>query len=141
MTFTLAPRLAAGAFPVADTPHCVVLLKDDARWPWLILAPKLPDATELHDLAEDDYAALMGAVRAASIVMAALPGVEKVNVGMLGNIVRQLHVHVIGRHAGDAAWPGPVWGVEGKIAYAPGAGAALAERIATEMRKAAFPFL
>lgn len=129
-SFVLAPRLAQGAFIVRDATHCVALLKDDARWPWLILVPKFADVTELHDLPAGDYAALMGEVREASRAMAAVPGVEKVNVGMLGNSVRQLHVHVIGRHEGDPAWPGPVWGVEGKVAYAPGAGAVLAAQIA-----------
>lgn len=134
MTFALHPRLAAGAFPVIELPLSTVLLKDDCRWPWLLLAPRCADASELHDLSGADAATLMGEIRAASAAVAALPGVQKVNVGALGNQVRQLHVHVVGRWEGDPAWPDPVWGRAGKIAYPPGEGAALAAQLGAALR-------
>jgi diadenosine tetraphosphate (Ap4A) HIT family hydrolase len=119
--FTLHKRLAKGAFVVGDLTLCRVLLKDDARWPWLLLVPRVAGVEEVHTLTDDDAAQLIREIRAASRAVAALNGVAKVNVGALGNQVRQLHVHVIGRHEGDAAWPGPVWGVEGKVGYTPAA--------------------
>jgi diadenosine tetraphosphate (Ap4A) HIT family hydrolase len=97
---------------------CYVRILNDARWPWLILIPDLPGARELHDLSASDRAILMSEMTRATRLLAAWPGVEKVNVGALGNIVPQLHVHVIGRWAGDPAWPGPVWGVAGRQPYA-----------------------
>jgi len=118
MTFSLHPRLAAGAGLITELALCKVLLKDESRWPWLILVPARANLSELHQLTDSDAATLMGELRRASAAIAALEGVTKVNVGALGNEVPQLHVHVVGRWPGDAAWPGPVWGVGGKIACA-----------------------
>lgn len=127
--FVLEPRLAAGAFDVCRLDLCEVLLKDDGRWPWLILVPERRGLRELHDLAEADAHLLSREVRAASRAVAGLAGVQKVNVGALGNIVRQLHIHVVGRFEGDAAWPDPVWGVKGREPYAAGAADALIVRL------------
>jgi diadenosine tetraphosphate (Ap4A) HIT family hydrolase len=123
--FALNPRLAAGGRLVTDLPLCTVLLRDDSRWPWLIMVPRREDMSELHQLSDPDAAALMQEIRAASAAIAACEGVAKVNVGMLGNEVPQLHIHVVGRWPGDPAWPGPVWGVAGKTPYAPDAAEAL----------------
>jgi diadenosine tetraphosphate (Ap4A) HIT family hydrolase len=129
MGFTLDPRLAADTFPVASWRHCEVRLMDDARWPWAILVPRVPtDVVELHDL--PDPSGVMGEVLAVSRLIGAWPGVEKVNVGALGNVVRQLHVHVVGRRPGDPAWPGPVWGHGARAPYGPGEAEALIGRIA-----------
>ncbi|MBU6374135.1 MAG: HIT family protein [Alphaproteobacteria bacterium] len=125
----LDPALTRSAAPVFDLPLSAVLLRDDTRWPWLILVPRRPGLTALHDLAPEDAHALMREIRAASRALAAEPGVARVNVGALGNVVAQLHVHVVGRWPGDPAWPGPVWGVEGRIPYAGDARAALAARL------------
>lgn len=133
MDFALHPRLAAGGLVVADLKLCRVLLKDDSRWPWLILAPRRADLTELHDLSADDAAVLMDEIRRASAALAALEGVAKINVGALGNEVPQLHIHVIGRWPGDPAWPGPVWGVAGKTPYAPEAMQDLAATLAARL--------
>ncbi len=110
MTFALDPRLAADTLPIGDLPLCRVLLMNDARYPWLILAPRRPELVEIVDLDREARMTLMDEIALASEALRALPGVDKVNVGALGNIVRQLHVHVIGRTTGDPAWPGPVWG-------------------------------
>ena len=77
---------------------------------WLILVPRQADLSELVDLDARDRAILMEEIAAVSEVLRALPDVDKINVGALGNIVRQLHIHVVARRIGDAAWPGPVWG-------------------------------
>jgi diadenosine tetraphosphate (Ap4A) HIT family hydrolase len=107
--FELDPRLAAGSAPVADWPLCRVLLKDDARFHWLLLVPRRAGAVELTDLAPADQAALWDEILRASRLVQAVARPDKLNVAALGNVVPQLHVHVIGRSAGDPAWPDPVW--------------------------------
>lgn len=108
--FALDPRLAAETAPVGDLELSAVLLVDDARFPWFILVPRRPDLTEITDLEEADAQLLTRELRLAATVMTRLVSPDKVNVAALGNVVRQLHWHVIGRFASDAAWPGPVWG-------------------------------
>lgn len=130
-SFTLDPRLEADTLPVGDLPLCSVLLMDDARFPWLILVPRLSDMSELTDLPEEDATRLMGEVRLAVGVMGELAKPDKVNVGALGNLVPQLHVHVVGRFRSDPAWPGPVWGHGSRTPYPAHAAAALVERAAS----------
>ncbi len=108
--FDLDPRLRAETVAVTSWPLCLVLLQDDARFPWLILVPKRPALSELFDLSPEDSRQLSREMDAAGRLLKAETGALKINVGALGNIVRQLHVHVIARNEGDAAWPGPVWG-------------------------------
>jgi diadenosine tetraphosphate (Ap4A) HIT family hydrolase len=127
--FVLEPRLAAGSFDVCRLELCHVLLKDDARWPWLIMVPERRGLREVHDLTDADALLLLREMRAASRAIAAVVGVQKVNVGALGNVVRQLHVHVVGRGEGDAAWPDPVWGVKGRAPYAAGGADAVIARL------------
>lgn len=119
--FALHPRLAADTAPLGDWRLCRVLLMDNSGWPWIILVPRRPGLREFHDLPAEDRAVLMEEIAAASKAMAALPGTTKVNVGMLGNIVSQLHVHVIARREGDPNWPGPVWGFGSPARYDPAA--------------------
>jgi diadenosine tetraphosphate (Ap4A) HIT family hydrolase len=126
--FTLDPRLAADTIPVGDLSLTSVLLLDDARFPWLVLVPRRADVSEITDLAEEDAATLMRELRLATGVMTALAKPDKVNVGALGNVVAQLHVHVVGRFRSDPAWPGPVWGHGTRQPYPPHAAAALVER-------------
>lgn len=108
--FALDPRLAADTRPVASLPLCEVLLMDDARFAWLVLVPRRPGAVEIADLDEADQATLWHEVNRAAAALRAVAPCDKLNLGALGNIVRQLHVHVVARCEGDAAWPGPVWG-------------------------------
>ena len=119
MSFALDPRLEADTAPVGDLALSRVLMMKDARYPWLVLTPRREGLAELDDVGPDDLAALTQEMALATRVMRGFAGVEKVNVGALGNIVRQLHVHVVGRRRGDAAWPGPVWGVGSAQAFAP----------------------
>jgi diadenosine tetraphosphate (Ap4A) HIT family hydrolase len=114
--FRLDPAFEGGSVAVGDLPLCHVRLQNDARWPWLILIPRLPALREIEDLSASDRARLIeesvlagAAVRA--IGLALDWPVEKLNLGALGNVTPQLHVHLVGRRPGDAAWPGPVWGV------------------------------
>jgi diadenosine tetraphosphate (Ap4A) HIT family hydrolase len=110
MTFALHPTLARDTVEVARLPLCRVLLMRDRRFPWLILVPEREETREIHELPPADRAALIEEIARVSGTMARLFQVDKINVGALGNIVPQLHVHVIARFATDAAWPGPVWG-------------------------------
>jgi len=126
--FTLDPRLAADTVEVGDLALCRVLLMDDARFPWLILVPRRPDVSEITALSEADADGLWREVRIAARVMQALSNPDKINVGALGNVVAQLHVHVVGRFRSDPAWPGPVWGFETRKPYPPHARAQLLER-------------
>jgi diadenosine tetraphosphate (Ap4A) HIT family hydrolase len=126
--FTLDPRLAADTVEVGDLALCRVLLMDDARFPWLILVPRRPEVSEIMALSEADADGLWREVRIAARVMQALSNPDKINVGALGNVVAQLHVHVVGRFRSDPAWPGPVWGFETRKPYPPHARAQLLER-------------
>jgi diadenosine tetraphosphate (Ap4A) HIT family hydrolase len=114
--FTLDPRIAASSHLLAQLPLCEARLQDDARFPWVVLVPRRGGLVELSDLAEAERLQLaaetMWAGAAVKAMATALGGpVFKLNHGQLGNVVAQLHVHVVGRRADDAAWPGPVWGV------------------------------
>jgi diadenosine tetraphosphate (Ap4A) HIT family hydrolase len=126
--FSLDPRLAADTLPVGELPLSSVRLLNDSRFPWLVLVPRRSAASEITDLTDDDAATLMGDIRLAIRVMLELARPDKVNVGALGNIVPQLHVHVVGRFLSDPAWPGPVWGSGPAIPYPDHAAAALLER-------------
>jgi diadenosine tetraphosphate (Ap4A) HIT family hydrolase len=128
--FSLDPRLEADTRPVGDLALSSVLLLDDARFPWLVLVPRRAGVSELTDLAGDDAAALMEEIRLAVRVMQDLAKPDKVNVGALGNVVAQFHVHVVGRFRSDPAWPGPVWGFGERRPYPDHAAAALIERAA-----------
>ncbi len=109
--FTLHPRLAADTLEIADLPLCKVLLMKDARYPWLILVPRRDGLREIHQLKVRARSELMEEIAQCSQIIESLFAPDKINVGALGNLVPQLHIHVIGRRTDDAAWPGPVWGV------------------------------
>ena len=126
--FALDPRLAADTVEVGDLALCRVLLMDDARFPWLILVPRRADLTEFTDLPDPDATTLWQEIRIATGVMQALAKPDKVNVAALGNVVAQLHVHVVGRFRSDPAWPGPVWGFGTRTPYPLHARAQLIER-------------
>jgi diadenosine tetraphosphate (Ap4A) HIT family hydrolase len=126
--FTLDPRLETDTMPVGDLPLSSVLLMDDARFPWLILVPRRTGVSEITDLTEEDAQLLTSEIRLATRVMLDLSKPDKVNVGALGNVVPQLHVHVVGRFRSDPAWPGPVWGHGTRTPYPAHAAASLVER-------------
>jgi len=109
--FEIDPAFLATSHALGDLELCHARLQDDARYPWIVLIPRVEGARELEDLSREQLAALMDeTLLAGRMVRAVGTGVEKLNVGALGNVTPQLHVHVVGRRAGDPAWPGPVWG-------------------------------
>lgn len=122
--FQLHPAFLATSEPIGDLGLCHVRFQSDARWPWVVLIPRIGGAREFEDLSAADRALLMeevvlagAAVRAAGLALGRPIG--KLNVGQLGNLTPQLHIHVVGRRADDAAWPGPIWGVGTPEAYGP----------------------
>jgi diadenosine tetraphosphate (Ap4A) HIT family hydrolase len=108
--FELHSRLAADTVFIADWKLCRVLLMNDARYPWLILVPRRNGVTEIFELNPEDRETLMAEIALASERLKHFTHAAKINVGALGNLVPQLHIHIVARSSGDAAWPGPVWG-------------------------------
>jgi diadenosine tetraphosphate (Ap4A) HIT family hydrolase len=119
--WTLDPRLAGDTVALGDLRLSRALLMNDANYPWLILVPRRPNLVELIDLDADGRVALMGEIAQASRALKAVTACDKLNVAALGNTVRQLHVRVVARFAGDAAGPGPVWGAVPPRPYDPAA--------------------
>lgn len=119
--FTLHPQLAADSVMICDWPLSRVLLMNDMRFPWLILVPRCDGISEFFSLEAADQDLLTGEIARASAILqrwaTARSGCDKLNVGMIGNIVRQLHVHVVARRTADAAWPYPVWGRGDPVRY------------------------
>lgn len=124
--FVLDPRLAADTHRVGDLDLSRVLLMDDARFAWLILVPRHALLRELTDLDRDDQQRLLAEIDRVARALQTLLAPDKLNIAALGNVVAQLHVHVIARFASDAAWPRPVWGAGAPTRYAE---AALRERL------------
>jgi diadenosine tetraphosphate (Ap4A) HIT family hydrolase len=108
--FELDPRLEADSEQLLWLGLCELRLMNDRRWPWLILVPQRPGAEEVHELTPLDQAMLTFESNMVAQALKTVTGCTKINTAALGNIVRQLHVHVIARSEGDAGWPGPVWG-------------------------------
>jgi diadenosine tetraphosphate (Ap4A) HIT family hydrolase len=130
--FELDARLAGDTLVVGDLALCRVLLMRDSRYAWLVLVPRRAGKVEVSDLPDDEQALLWREVDTAGRALRAVAPCDKLNIGALGNIVRQLHVHVVARRQGDAAWPGPVWGFGKAEAYGEGD----AERLVGAIRQA-----
>src|SRR5947199_8337350 len=118
MPFTLHEALARDTVEVARLQRCRALLMNDRRFPCLILGPEREAVREIYELAAADRAILVEETALVSDVLARLFGPDKVNVGAPGNIVPQLHIHIVARSASDPAWPGPVWGSGEAVPYA-----------------------
>lgn len=129
-TITIDPRLLADCHPVASMALSELLLMDDVRFPWLILVPRIAGAREFIDLDAADQQMLHGEISLVARTLERLYRPDKLNIASLGNVVAQLHVHVIARHASDAAWPRPVWNFGEREAYS---SEALQQRL-SEMR-------
>jgi diadenosine tetraphosphate (Ap4A) HIT family hydrolase len=115
--FALDAKLASDTVAIGDLPLSRVLLNDDSNYPWLILVPRRANVVELIDLDDGDRAQLMNEIALASAALRMVTRCDKLNVAALGNVVAQLHVHVIARFRADGAWPNPVWNVVPRRAY------------------------
>lgn len=124
--FALAPAFHSTSEALVSLKLCEARLQLDARFPWIVLIPRRAGARELEHVTNGDRAQLMDEIILAGAAVRAIGAalgrpVEKLNVGTLGNVTPQLHVHVVGRRADDEAWPGPVWGHGEARAYDDGA--------------------
>ncbi len=117
--FTLHPQLATDTLVIVDLDLCKILLMNDHTYPWVVMVPKRLDLREIHDLSPGDQHLLMDEITRVSRAMQRLFKADKMNVAALGNMVPQLHIHVIARFEHDPAWPGPVWGKTPTEAYPP----------------------
>jgi len=118
MSFSLHPRLEAGSHDIGVIGGCHLLLKDNAIFPWFLLVPIVDEELEdLHQLEIEHYAQVMSSVRMVSEFVMEYFEPEKLNVGCIGNQVRQMHIHIVGRSSDDPAWPGTVWAHGEKQAY------------------------
>lgn len=108
--FKLNEKINNDTFEIYDLSLCHVRLMNDSNYPWLILIPRIADTTELHQIPADKQPDLWQDINTASQIMENLFTPKSLNVAALGNVVSQLHIHVIARFEHDATWPGPVWG-------------------------------
>jgi len=120
MIFTLDERLEADTVHISDMDLCQIRMMKDANYPWVVMVPRVPDVREIHDLSDSDQSRLMTELANVSAVLEKAFQADKMNVGALGNIVPQLHVHVVARFHEDPAWPDPVWGKHPPAAYPDG---------------------
>lgn len=115
--FSLNSTLEADTFPVMDLRLSTVRLMNDNRYPWVIVIPRVAGAEEIFDLTRAQQALLTDETNAVAKALSSITDPTKMNIGALGNIVRQLHIHVIARFETDLTWPGPVWGVGEREPY------------------------
>ena len=108
--WSLHPQLATDTVAMGDLPLCRVLAVNDGNFPWILLVPRRVAATEIIDLDEVEQAQLMTEISRTARALKAVTACDKLNIAALGNVVPQLHIHVIARRQGDSAWPKPVWG-------------------------------
>jgi diadenosine tetraphosphate (Ap4A) HIT family hydrolase len=119
--WTLHPQIAQDCVPIGDLPLSRVLINRDATYPWLLLVPRRAGACEMFDLDATERAQLSEETALVGHLLKTQTRCRKINIGALGNIVPQLHIHVVARSEGDPAWPGPVWGHAPMQPYEPAA--------------------
>lgn len=117
MEWKLDARLGANSLEIGNLPLCNVRLINDKRWPWLILMPRRPDAIEVHDFDDADIVQAATETSLIAKILKQFTGCRKINTAAIGNIVEQLHIHVIARDEGDENWPGPIWGYGERVQY------------------------
>lgn len=131
LEFVLDSRLANDCIVLGDFPLCRLLLMNDAQYPWFILVPRRAGATEIYHLSKEDRQQLMDESAELAELMADSFAAKKMNIGALGNIVSQLHIHHVARQESDPAWPGPVWGAHPPVAYTQEQVEAIRKKVAT----------
>ncbi|MBC7583634.1 MAG: HIT domain-containing protein [Tardiphaga sp.] len=130
-TWSLHPQLQKDTIDIGDLPLSRVLVVKDAHYPWLMLVPRRVDTVEIIDLDEVAQGQLMTEINRVGRALKEITQCDKLNVAALGNVVPQLHVHIIARRTSDAAWPRPVWGVMPPLAH----DAAEVQRFISELRR------
>ncbi len=135
MNFTLHPRLEAGTHRLGFTKGCHILLKNNAAFPWIIIVPEVEKGIEdLHQLTPERYAEVAFLIRSVSHFVSDHFQTEKLNVACIGNVVRQMHLHIVGRSESDPAWPGTVWACDVKKSYSEEKIAAIKSTAQTELQ-------
>ena len=125
-TFVLDPRLKADTFVIREDETAYLLLMNDKRWPWVILVPRIANVEELHDLNQGIVGTYMQLSAKTGELLKAETNCEKINIAAIGNMVRQLHIHIVARDEGDPNWPDPVWGFGERDLYSGAEGKARA---------------
>jgi diadenosine tetraphosphate (Ap4A) HIT family hydrolase len=115
--WSLHTQLQKDTIDIGDLPLCRVLVIKDANYPWLLLVPRRPDIVEIIDLDEVEQGQLMTEITRVARAVKEITKCDKLNIAALGNVVPQLHVHIVARRTSDAAWPRPVWGVVPPLAH------------------------
>jgi diadenosine tetraphosphate (Ap4A) HIT family hydrolase len=115
--FQLNETLEQDTLAITQWPLCQVRLMNDSRFPWMILVPAREDLREIYEISNQEQANFLTEINKASRTLQKVTGADKMNVAALGNQVTQLHIHIIARFEGDAAWPGPIWGVGEVVPY------------------------
>ncbi|HMK44365.1 MAG TPA: HIT family protein [Dissulfurispiraceae bacterium] len=133
--FSLHEQLKADTIEIRTLQLSRLVLMNDCSVPWFILVPEQIGITEIHELDFDDRQVLIEEIALISSIVQELYNPDKINVGMLGNIVPQLHIHVIGRFRDDRAWPGPIWGSGPSVPYSPELLAATLEHLRQRFRR------
>lgn len=110
MPFSLDSQLEKDTLQVCDLGTCKLLLMNDSRYLWLILVPQIKDAIELHLLEKDCQDNVFHEMMQIANIIGGIEGIDKINIGAIGNVVSQLHIHIIGRNKQDETWPMVVWG-------------------------------
>jgi diadenosine tetraphosphate (Ap4A) HIT family hydrolase len=129
--WSLHTQLQKDTIDIGDLPLSRVLVVKDAHYPWLMLVPRRADAVEIIDLDEAEQGQLMTEINRVGRALKEITKCDKLNIAALGNVVPQLHVHVIARRSSDAAWPRPVWGVMPPLAHDAGE----VQALMTELRR------
>ena len=117
--FILPKALEQGSIFIEDFPLSRLLLKNDTRFMWMILVPRKPNVRELVDLNSEDQLLLLEEINKISHLLKEITHPDKLNIGMIGNIVPELHVHIIARYKTDSLWPQPIWGKGESVLYEP----------------------
>lgn len=133
--FELDERLDQDSIFIGQFDLCQLRLINKDAWLWFILVPVRANITEIFQLSTEDRYYLMDEINAMSILLQDFVKFDKINVGALGNIVKQLHVHIIGRRVDDAGWPGPVWGVSAGNSYNDDAISVVVSRLRNQVKK------
>ncbi|OXT01793.1 HIT family protein [Notoacmeibacter marinus] len=128
-SFEIDRTLEADSHPICWLGLCELRLIDDKRWPWVVLIPQRNGMTELHELTPLDQTMMTFEANEVAEALCAMSDCDKINRGALGNIVSQLHYHIIARNAGDPNWPGPVWGYGVREPYEPQERLAFCEKL------------
>ena len=128
-SWSLHPQLENDTFEIGDLPLSRVLAIRDSNYPWLLLVPRRAGASDVTDLAEVEQAQLMTEINRVALALKDVTRPDKLNIAALGNLVPQLHVHIIARRTTDAAWPRPVWGAAPPAPFDPAEAAAFCEAL------------